>query len=166
MPLIVRLPDGELGRRRVSGRVGLIDVHALLLLAAGLEAPGGATDLRDAARRGAAGERAHVAERNDRLHLGPDVPIYRSVRLGARALIERFETDPPQRLAYDLALDPRETRPLAEDQPDLRALLERHAAEQEALRLRHSAPAAVPALSEDERQRLRALGYGEDGRDR
>jgi hypothetical protein len=147
----------------VTGRVGLIDLHALLLRAAGLDAPPGVPDLRDDARRGAAGERAHFAERNDRLQLGPDVPIYRSVRLGARCLIERFESDPPLRLAYDLAHDPLETRPLAEAPSELRVLLERHSVEQEALRLERlgeGEPAAVPALSEDESQRLRALGYG------
>jgi len=166
VPLLVRLPGGELGGRRVGTRVGLIDLHALLLRSAGLAAPLGAADLAALARDGGGAERPHFAARNDRLHLGAEVPVYRALRLGPRALIERFESEPPLRLIYDLDLDPLEARPLDGAAPDLGAQLEAHAAEQERVRHEHlgaGPPPAAPALDDATRLRLRSLGYGTDG---
>ena len=166
VPLILRAPDGPRGVR-VRGRVGLLDLHATLLAAAGLDAPDGALDLLDVARGGALPERAHFAQRNDSLHLGQRAPLYRSVRLGPRALIERFESDPPLRLAFDLDLDPAEREPLDVPWDDLAERLARHAAEQDDLRLEvlgADGPAHAPALGDGELRALRALGYADDGR--
>jgi arylsulfatase len=160
VPLLVRLPGGAGGGRRVSGRVGTIDIHALLLREAGLAPPAGAIDLL-ALRPG--GEGVHHAARTDRLTLGPQVPMDRAVRLGDLALLERSEGDTVMRWVYDMEHDPGALAPLLESAPELEQALERHAAEQDALRAAILGPqgrAVAAPLDDETRRQLRALGYG------
>lgn len=169
VPLLVHLP-GKAGRalagRRVATRVGVLDVHSLLLSLAGQEPEAGTLDLLDLARGGDRPARVHFAERNERLHLGPECPLDRAVRLGSRALLERHEGEGVRRRLHDLELDPDEATPLEGRDPALEARLEEHF--QAAARLRDGVlsgdlPDPGAALDGSSRRELRALGYGAGG---
>ena len=75
-----------------------------------------------------------------------------------------FRHKPPAEL-YDLRADPEQTRDLAAEQPELAAALERRMldwyAESEARRAGFGPVEREKILSDEERERLRALGYGE-----
>lgn len=75
-----------------------------------------------------------------------------------------FLHEPPAEL-YDLRADPEQTRDLAAEQPELAAALERRMldwyAESEARRAGLGPVEREKILSDEERERLRALGYGE-----
>ena len=75
-----------------------------------------------------------------------------------------FLHEPPAEL-YDLRADPEQARDLAAEQPELAAALERRMLdwydESEARRAGLGPVERKKILSDEERERLRALGYGE-----
>ncbi len=160
VPLILRGPGLPRGLR-VAEPVSLVDLAPTLLAQFGVPAPAGLDGLDlSPLWRGAAPEplsgRALFAEadRRDGRH-----DLLRSVRKGRfKLILERASGDAA---LYDLAADPGETRDLAAENAEaaawLRADLERFA---EATPLQ--APRALPALTDETRRQLEALGYVQD----
>lgn len=149
VPLIVKWPRGARAGQRTEAPVSAVDVAATLLLAADLDAgdlPG--RDLRAVRRR--------------------DHPIFAGAY--SKTLIRgnlKLTSDEAGRLwFFDLEADPDETRNLYEIDPErslpmqeaIRAQMRAEAVLIEALDRRATAEAPSP-LSEEERARLRALGY-------
>jgi len=147
VPLVVKWPGGDRAGRRHDGPTSALDLAPTLLAAFGLpagELPG--ADLR-AARR--------------------ERPVF--AWGGWRAVVEGklkavFPPGAGEPLLFDLEADPAETRSLARQRPDdlarLAALLRAREGRDEALRGRLGAASQAAApLSEEDRARLRALGY-------
>jgi arylsulfatase A-like enzyme len=155
VPLLLHgagLPAG----RRVAAPVSLVDVTPTLLAAAGLPAPEDLPGLDLALywgeTRRAPRERWLFAEA-DR-HNAAGLDVLRTVRRGSEKLtLDRASG----RLAfYDLARDPGEREDLSARDPARVAALREHLP---APRAPASPPEALPPLSEEEREGLRALGY-------
>lgn len=162
VPLIVRWPGGERAGTVNEAPSGAEDLAATLLAAAGVPAEGlGGSDLRTRRR-----DRPVFAGSDDRVVI--DGSIKAVFELGGR----------PPRL-YDLAADPGEQHDLAAERPGeverLRGLLDaRSAADRRRLaRLTaeagrrgdgpHEGGGDRPELTDEERARLRALGYLDGG---
>jgi len=136
--------------RRIRTPVSLVDVAPTILSILGIPAPPGidGADLRPlwSEPRELAAERLLFAEAGSR--------ELRSVRSGRIKLI----TDMPAGRSelYDLAIDPAETRNLAAERPELVDAL---AAEISDLAASAREPQLAPELDDDEKERLKALGY-------
>lgn len=167
VPLMIRWPGPPRTGRRLDGLVQTIDLFPTLLAAAGLPVPPqDGINLRrlDAGSATAArGRRAVFAEHSNGLGA--------MVRTGDyQYIVSRGNTDvlPDGPSLYDLRADPRETRNLAgrgvAAEHELAALLDGWLAQR-----RPHAPAErgrpLP-LSDEDRARLRSLGYVRDGEGR
>ncbi|HJX29817.1 MAG TPA: sulfatase/phosphatase domain-containing protein, partial [Thermoanaerobaculia bacterium] len=139
---------------RLGGLVQTIDLFPTLLEAAGLQVPQqDGTDLRELTGEGKRGRRAVFSEHAGRLGLMVRTPEHKYILSQGNA---RFFPDGAS--LYDLKADPEETRNLAGQghlaETQLSDLLRRWLAD------RRNAPQAKPrAQSDEERARLKALGY-------
>jgi arylsulfatase len=176
VPLLVRGPG--LGRAEVDVPVSGVDVAATLLAFAGVEPPAGTADLRqpgalDPTRRIFSEATASRGRQ------------WRSVVQGHRKVVMSILPEPANEAAqadenavrivtrrrFDLARDPQELSPqeLDPDDPLARTLLERIHADPDPAgvpsRYRQGiqigAPKVRPGIGEQDRERLRALGYVE-----
>jgi arylsulfatase len=150
VPLMVRWPGVERQGRRIAGLVQTIDVFPTILKAAGLTPP--ATDGRDL--RESHGRRAIFAEHSD--HFGAMVRTLDYKYIWSQGLPKLFPDGP---YLYDLKADPGENRNLAGRglamEKELADLLRRWQHD------RRPAPEARPReQSDEEKARLKALGYG------
>ncbi len=157
VPLVIKLPGSRGGGRRVSAVVQQIDVAPTILALAGGSEAGGAEG-------GALRGRSLLPALEGSGPLAP-ASIY-SESLSPRYHFGWSElyalTDERYRLIraprdelYDIAQDPRETRSMAEARPQVRAAMRR------ALdAIIANAPVSAPSpVSDDDRQKLAALGY-------
>jgi len=154
VPLVVRLPQAQHAGRRVDAVVGLIDVMPALLEWSGTPEPGGVqgVSLQRAIDGPAEATRAIVSSA---VKWRPEM---RSVRSQRFKYIVRGKGATP--LLFDLEHDPGEQHNLAAAQPEtVRQMVN-------ALRRHDAANTAHPGLarsevelSDDVRERLRALGY-------
>mgnify|MGYP001307795094 CR=1 FL=1 len=156
VPLIVRLPGGAGGGRRVQEIVSLVDVMPSVLGQAGIAPPPAAQgrDLSPLLRGADAGPGAGASfaggvKWNPRMH---------SLRAPGWKLIA--DESAPSVEVFDLTADPTEQKNVASSRPEERARLEK------TLDAHRSALAAKPALapekgavSDEMKKRLEALGY-------
>lgn len=139
--------------RRFEGLVQTLDLYPTLLAGAGLEAPpSDGTDLRQLTYDGRPGRRAVFAEHASSSGVMVRTPTHRYARI-----VGVFEVPEGPHL-YDLAADQDETRNLAGRglpvEAELSALLDRW------LRDRRETPEAESReLTEEDRRKLRSLGY-------
>jgi arylsulfatase A-like enzyme len=155
VPLMIRWPGREREGRRIAGLVQTVDLFPTLLAAAGLLAPKqDGTDLRGLTGEGRGGRRAVFSEHAGRLGVSVRTREY---RYGLNQGNDRFLPDGPY--LYDLKADPGETQNLAGRglgvERELNHLLLRWLAD----RRKNPNPQSRD-LTEEEEQRLRALGYG------
>lgn len=155
VPLMIRWPGWEREGRRIHGLVQTIDLFPTLVAAAGLPVPKqDGTDLRELTGGDRHGRRAVFSEHAGRLGVSVRTQDW---RYGINQGNTRFFPDGPY--LYDLKADPGETRNLAgQGRPierELNGLLLRWIAD------RHRTPGPKSRdLTDEEEQRLRALGYG------
>jgi arylsulfatase A-like enzyme len=150
VPLMIRWPGREHPGRRIGGMVETLDVFPTILKAAGLNPP--ATDGRDL--RESPARRAIFAEHSDRF--GAMVRTRGYKYIWSQGMPKLFPDGP---YLYDLKADPGETQNLAGHglavEKELADLLRRWQQD------RRIAPEARPRdQSDEEKARLKALGYG------
>ncbi len=158
VPLMIRWPGGQREGRRIEGLVQTLDLFPTLVAAAGLPVPKqDGTDLKELTEgehRGRRGRRAVFSEHAGRLGVSVRTPDW---RYGLNQGNDKFLPDGPY--LYDLKADPGETRNLAGQglpvEKELNGLLLRWIADR-----RKSPNPQSRDLTEEEEQRLRALGYG------
>ncbi len=159
VPLIVKVPAKRHAGRVIEGPVALMDILPTLLDYLGLEAPAQVqgTSLLPAMRGEPAPDRPILSQ--DKL---------RRLRFALRTREYKLIIDRSSRRGelYDLRRDPGETRDASADRPETVALLRQHLTDllvgSERLGRRLGAQAALPGqplFTEEERRRLRALGY-------
>lgn len=171
VPLMIRLPGAQDAGQRVAGSVSLVDVLPTLMQLLGAPLAASQTD----------GRSLVPAMRGDSLESGPRVTSYRlnqkkryTPYRNARGEENMVICEGPWKAIwniqlgrvelYNLSQDPSETQDLSEREPELAARLLRHGHERrEAMRAAFEAKgganqSALP-LSEEQRERLRALGY-------
>lgn len=159
VPWLLRWPGVLPAGLRIASPVGLVDVAPTLAELGGVELPG-PVDGRSIAAALRSGEEPVARpvfgvrprfEKPYREHFGEK----RYVRTDRWKLIRGEDTSEE---LYDLGADPHEVRNRVVEEPEvareLRALLDEHAAR---------VPAAAPqsALSDEQKEALRALGYGD-----
>ena len=159
VPLMIRWPDRrERQGHRFPGLVQTIDLYPTLLAAAGLKADRvDGQDLRELTGNGRTGRRAVFSEHAGRLGVSVRTPDY---RYGLNQGNAPFIPDGP--VLYDLKADPQETQSLAgrglPAEKELNGLLLRWLAD------RRKGPTPQSRdLTEEEVQRLKALGYAGRG---
>ncbi len=160
VPLLFKVAGGRTAGRAVTARAGLADIMPTLLDYAGLSQPGGIQGLSllsaAAGRRMKADRPLYFESLYAREVLGcvPLLGVYRGARKYVRL---------PRPELYDLGADPREEKNLlphdAGDALELDAELERLSRDSARL-----ASAAARTVSEEEKRRLRSLGYLAGGR--
>jgi arylsulfatase A-like enzyme len=159
VPLMIRWPERGAGQgRRFPGLVQTIDLYPTLLAAAGLKADRvDGQDLRELTGNGRAGRRAVFSEHAGRLGVSVRTPEY---RYGLNQGNAPFIPDGP--VLYDLKADPQETQSLAgrglPAEKELNGLLLRWLADR-----RKTPTPRSRDLTEEEVQRLKALGYAGGG---
>jgi len=159
VPLMIRWPDRrERQGHRFPGLVQTIDLYPTLLTAAGLKADRvDGQDLRELTGSGRTGRRAVFSEHAGRLGVSVRTPDY---RYGLSQGNAPFIPDGP--VLYDLKADPQETQNLAgrglPAEKELNGLLLRWLADR-----RKSPTPQSRDLTEEEVQRLKALGYAGGG---
>ena len=155
VPLLMKLPRNQMGGKRVSGRVGLVDIAPTLLEIAGSAVP--------------SQMQGQSLVRVARANLNSDRPVYArsdfsqwafgwSALESWRAAKYLYIRAPKPEL-YDLSADPNATRNLAEHS---KATLETIAAQLEAFDRRLSEQGGKSAgteLTSSEMQKLASLGY-------
>lgn len=148
IPLLIKLPHGRFGGRRIESLAAMVDVLPTLTALLGAPTP--------AEAQGRSLVRALESGRTGR----PDVHMYSVLR------DERQKYFSDERRLFDLDADPRERANLYGASPERVGALERrvrdlialdHAAADRFARRAH--PGARPAMSDEEIERLRALGY-------
>jgi arylsulfatase A-like enzyme len=156
VPLLVRLPGGRGGGRRVDEMVGLIDLLPTILRSAGLGVPDDAQGRdRTPALEGGADDGPGYA-----ISSATEEPGQHGLRTARHKLL--FDRERGSVRLFDLEVDPEETVDVASSSPavvrELMAPLERYLREAEE-RGAFAVEAAPP--SEEMLERLRALGYAE-----
>lgn len=156
VPLMIRWPGREQQGRSIHGLVETIDLFPTLVRAAGLDVPAqDGKDLRELTAEGKPGRRAVFAEHAGRLGLMVRTPDYKYILSQGNT---KFFADGAY--LYDLKADPGETRNLAgrglPDEARLSDLLRRWLADRQ---LQRPQPKSREQTDE-ERARLKALGYG------
>ncbi len=155
---------------RIAGQVSVVDVMPTFLDVAGLPAPAGISGRSLLAAEPAGAPRpvfSHARPERERV---PELPAELAERLVEKGLIDAVRVPPHKLVAwptsdggralqlFDLESDPGETRDVAAEQPRrvqaLGALLEQWRAS-----TRVAQAAAAPALSPEDEEALRALGY-------
>jgi arylsulfatase A-like enzyme len=155
VPLMIRWPGRERTGRRIEGLVQSIDLFPTLLEAAGLQVPPeDGIDLRELTGAGKHGRRAVFAEHSGKLGLMVRTLDYKYILSQGNT---RFIPDGAY--LYDLKADPGETRNLAGTglpvEQRLGDLLRRWLVD------RRSSPGTRQReQSDEEKARLKALGYG------
>lgn len=148
VPLLLKLPESQLGGETAAAPVELTDVVPTVLSLLGLPAPKGlrGTSLLDALGEGAPARRAYSETFYPRLHFGwSDL---------ASLVDSRWHyIEGPDPELYDLANDPKETRNLLRDQRRVFAEMRRELAGYD------RELAAPSAVDEETRQAMIALGY-------
>lgn len=155
VPLMIRWPGPQREGRRIEGLVQNIDLFPTLLSVAGLKPPpSDAMDLRELTGEGRNGRRAVFSEHANRMGVSVRTNEY---RYGLSQGNDRFIPDGPH--LFDLKADPGETQSLAGKglpvEKELNDLLMRWLANR-----RKSADPQDKDMSEEDKQRLKALGYG------
>jgi arylsulfatase len=155
VPLMIRWPGRERQGKRIEGLVQTIDLFPTLIAATGLKPPpSDGTDLRELTGEGRRGRRAVFSEHANQLGVSVRTMDY---RYGVSQGNARFIPDGPH--LFDLKADPGETRNLAGQglpaEKELSDLLVRWLANR-----RKGAGPQEKDLSEEDKQRLKALGYG------
>ena len=150
VPLIVRLPGGLQGGRRVTGPVGLVDVAPTILDLAGL------------ATEGMDGRTLRAALASGRAERGPvySETLYPLYHFGWSDLYaatdERYSyIRAPRPELYDLVADPRQKQDLAAARASAVAAMTAWLEP----RVTEAVPTKPEDVREDVRQQLRALGY-------
>jgi arylsulfatase len=156
VPLMIRWPGRAREGRRIRGLVQTIDLFPTLVSAAGLEAPPqDGVDLRELTGEGRNGRRVVFAEHADRLGLMARTPGHKYILSQGNTLFL-----PDGAYLYDLKADPREERNLAgrslPEEKRMQDLLTRWLAD----RKRRGPDPKARELTDEERARLKALGYG------
>jgi arylsulfatase A-like enzyme len=157
VPLVLRGPGIAPGTR-VAAPVGLVDVLPTLLDLAGVPAPDGlhGRSLRPLLRAEPSAPRALVAEVRG-LVVNPNAPVdLRAVWLGDRKVM--YDRTAGRWQVFDLRADPLERRDVSAADADTLAAARRVLAWYEQLGAAR-ADQAPPALSDEMREKLRALGY-------
>jgi len=152
VPLMLKMPGGQLAGKRISTRARLVDVAPTILEAAGAGVPPemqGQSLLRMARSSSAAEQPAY--SRSDLPQQAFGWSGLESWRAGKYLYIRA-----PQPELYDLSIDPGATHNLAGTS---RAVLDAMAGQLEAFDGRFRAGKAVAALSSSEMQKLASLGY-------
>lgn len=154
VPLMIRWPGRERTGRRIRGLVETVDLFPTLLEAAGLEVPPqDGKDLGELTAEGRRGRRAVFAEHAGRLGLMVRTPEHKYILSQGNT---KFFADGAY--LYDLKADPGETRNLAGQglpaEAQLSDLLRRWLADR-----RNRPQTRAREQNEEERARLRALGY-------
>jgi arylsulfatase len=156
VPLMIRWPGADRPGRRLAGLVQTIDLFPTLLAAAGLKPPAtDGQDLRELTGEGHTGRRAVFTEHSDRMGVSVRTQAYRyGWNQGNNP---KLLPDGPY--LYDLKADPGETRNLAGHglpaEKELNGLLLRWLSD----RRRNPNPQSRD-LTEEEKRKLRSLGYG------
>jgi len=159
VPLIVRLPGGKDGGRKVEATVSLIDVMPTLVSLAGLPAVDGAQgrDLSAPLHGGVAQQQLQsMPSFATAVKWKPQLHAARTERYKLIKNLESGESD-----LYDLEEDPGENRKLTDDAPALPEMNEIMQAQLDGNAARGKLEPGRGDLSETVRERLRALGYGE-----
>jgi arylsulfatase len=156
VPLMIRWPGRAREGRRIPGLVQTIDLFPTLVAAAGLEAPPqDGIDLRELTGPGRNGRRVVFAEHADRLGLMARTPHHKYIFSQGNTLFL-----PDGAYLYDLKTDPREEKNLAgrglPAEERMQDLLTRWLAD----RKRRGPDPKARELTDEERARLKALGYG------
>ena len=155
VPLMIRWPGRDREGQRFDGLVQTLDLFPTLVAAAGLPVPPqDGTDLRELTGKGHDGRRAVFSEHAGRLGVSVRTKDW---RYGLSEGNARFLPDGPY--LYDLRNDPGETKSVAGQglpvEKELNGLLVRWLG----TRRKNPNPEARD-LTEEERQKLKALGYG------
>jgi arylsulfatase A-like enzyme len=155
VPLMIRWPGADRAGRRFAGLVQTIDLFPTLLAAAGLKPPtSDGQDLRELTGDGRTGRRAVFTEHSDRLGVSVRTGAY---RYGWHQGDIRPLADGPY--LYDLKADPGENLNLAgrglPAEKELNGLLLRWLSER-----RRSVSPQPRDLTDEEKQKLKSLGYG------
>ena len=155
VPLMIRWPGREREGRRMEGLVQTIDLFPTLMKAAGLEVPPeDGIDLAELTGKGKSGRRAVFAEHAGKIGLMVRTPEHKYILSQGNT---RFFPDGAY--LYDLKADPGETRNLAGQglpaEQRLADLLRRWLADR-----RNSPQAPQREQTDEEKARLKALGYG------
>jgi len=155
VPLMIRWPGEERQGRSLRGLVQTIDLFPTLLAAAGLKAPDSdGQDLRELTAEGRAGRRTVFSEHAGRQGVSVRTGQYRYTLSQGD---DKFVPNGPA--LYDVKADPGETKNLAGQglpvEKDLNGLLLRWLSD----RKRTLNPQSR-TLTDEEIQRLKALGYG------
>ncbi|MFL6194383.1 MAG: sulfatase [Thermoanaerobaculia bacterium] len=155
VPLMIRWPGRAQAGRRIAGLVETVDLFPTLLKAAGVVVPkSDGEDLRELTSGDRHGRRAVFSEHASRLGVSVRTPEY---RYGLSQGNAKFFPDGPY--LYDLKADPGENRNLAGQglaiEKELNSLLLRWLADH-----RRGPDTKSRDLTDEEEQRLRALGYG------
>jgi arylsulfatase A-like enzyme len=159
LPLLVKLPGGEAAGTRVSPVVETVDYLPTLLDAAGATPP-------PRVQGRSVLPLVHGEATAERPALGRDKGNRQrfALRLGQWALVHHLDSGHSE--LYDRLADPAELRDVASQHPDrvdnLRArLLEIVAANRALASTLAAAPVAAEVLTDDEAEKLRAIGYVE-----
>jgi len=154
VPLLVKGPGVPLGRR-VPTPVSLVDIAPTLLGRAGIAVPEGLDGL-DISRLWSEGDRELEARYlfSEADHNNVEHDITRSVRYKNFKL--HFNRLSRERMLYDLAQDPEERTEILRGQEKARAALSERL---DRFMASEKVEAPVRALSEDEIEKLRSLGY-------
>jgi arylsulfatase A-like enzyme/tetratricopeptide (TPR) repeat protein len=165
VPLLIKLPNGRLGGRRIAARVGLVDIAPTLLREVGIEAPVAmqGTSLSGLMKAAAvAGKSASSAEDS-----AADRPIYSETDYPHRAFGwsslyslragKYLYVDAPERELYDQTADPEALHNLAKSS---QAVADTMASQLDEFRRKtSSAKNTGPELNPERIEQLQALGY-------
>ena len=171
IPLILSLPGRLPGGQVIEAPISLVDVHGMILRAAGLE-PGGTRGDPLGLRNTKHGDLIAEYYRPVRVlrrfqKQAPECALRLDRRLTSvqRGAFKLVWSSDGSRWLYDLESDPGEERNLAAERPDLVAELERDVDARQALARKGPVSEAGPILDAEEREQLRDLGYlgDEDG---
>jgi len=156
VPLIIRLPGGELAGRRIAEPVQLIDVAPTLIEIAGLAPPRAFQGISLLPYMSGRARLSGYPGFSEADHMGPGHNVKRCLRTGEFKYY--YDINTKQGMLFDLVNDPGEKSDLAAARPELAA---RMSAELFSWMESEGEKRRSPelSLSDSERKRLRSLGY-------